>query len=115
MKTFDPNKFTKREERPTVEKVPGIYRTTMSYNKDCQLCYFTLEKGAHLDIHTHEAVQNGYVISGKIVLIQPDGVRIERGPGCGYVFDSNEPHGLEVLEDTEFIEVFTPSRDEYNV
>jgi len=23
------------------------------------------------------------------------------------------PHGAEILEDSEFIEVFTPSRDEY--
>jgi hypothetical protein len=30
-----------------------------------------------------------------------------------YVFNSNEKHGALILEDTEVIDVFNPSRDDY--
>ena len=37
----------------------------------------------------------------------------EVGPGDGYLFAGQETHGAEVLEDSEAIECFAPTRPEY--
>jgi quercetin dioxygenase-like cupin family protein len=94
---------------------PGIDRVTMSYNDQNMLCYFYLKKGAVLELHTHEAVQNGFVIKGRVRFFKKDGSGFEVSAGDGYIFDSNEPHGSEILEDSEFIECFSPMRPEYAV
>jgi quercetin dioxygenase-like cupin family protein len=105
--------LTRLNERKKVEMLPGIYRITMSYNDESMLCYFTFEKGASIPLHKHEAVQNGFVIKGKVRFLQEGGESIITEAGDGYIFGSNELHGSEVLEDTELIECFTPMRPEY--
>ena len=78
------------------------------------LCHFRMRQGATIPLHSHPAVQIGYVISGR--------VRFSRGeesfvvePGGSYVFGTGEPHGALVLEDAEVVECFTPQRPEYAV
>lgn len=78
------------------------------------LCHFTLSKGAIVPRHDHVAVQNGYVLKGKVKFFrgnEENSFIVE--PGDGYLFDSEEYHGAEVLEDSEVIECFTPMRSEY--
>jgi len=100
-------------EAKTVEMMPGIFRTTLVYNDDLMVCHFTMKKGARIPLHKHEAVQNGYMIKGKVRFFTETNDSIIVEPGCGYIFDSNEAHGSEVLEDSELIESFTPARPEY--
>lgn len=92
---------------------PGIERVTMSYNDQNMLCYFYLKAGTGLPLHDHLAIQNGFVVKGKLRFFKADGSSILVGPGDGYIFDSNEAHGSEVIEDSEIIECFTPMRPEY--
>jgi quercetin dioxygenase-like cupin family protein len=101
-----------RQEQAAVENPPGILRTTLSWNEQSMLCHFRMTKGARIPLHDHPAVQNGYLISGR--------VRFHRGAetfiavaGTGYCFASGEQHGAEVLEDSEAVECFTPARIEY--
>ncbi|HHX01977.1 MAG TPA: cupin domain-containing protein [Firmicutes bacterium] len=103
------------QEQKPVEMMPGIFRTTLAYNDQLMLCHFQMKKGAKIPLHSHEAVQNGYVIKGKVRFFTKDGRDIIVEPGSSYVFDSYEEHGSEVLEDTELIESFTPMRPEYVV
>lgn len=100
-------------QQKQTEMFKGLFRTTLSYNKDLMLCHFTMKKGASVPLHNHEAVQNGYVIKGKLRFFNKDGESIIVEPGDGYIFDSNEYHGSEALEDSEFVESFTPMRPEY--
>jgi len=104
---------TRLSKLRTVEFMPGIFRTTMSYNENSMLCHFRLTRGASIKLHHHAAVQNGYVIKGKVRFLKEGGKSFIVGNGDGYIFGSNEPHGSEVLEDTELIECFTPMRPEY--
>jgi quercetin dioxygenase-like cupin family protein len=101
------------ETDTTVEMMPGIYRTTKSFNETIMLCHFQFKKGAEIPLHNHDAVQTGYVISGKMKLFKGDGSSFIGDPGSGWVFNSNEPHGAEALEDSEVIECFSPMRPEY--
>jgi quercetin dioxygenase-like cupin family protein len=101
-----------RETRP-VEGPPGIHRTTIAYNDALMLCHFHLEKGVEIPFHSHAAVQNGYLISGRLVLKWPSGRQFIAEPGSGWCFASNEMHGAAALEECEAIECFNPARPEY--
>ena len=105
--------ISKKETGTTVEMLPGIYRTTMSYNETIMLCLFQFKKGSKIELHKHDAVQTGYLISGKMKLFKEDGSSFIGESGAGWVFNSNEPHGAEALEDSEVIECFAPLRPEY--
>lgn len=105
--------LTKLDDHKPVEMLPGIFRTTLAYNDKLMLCHFTMKKGAVISLHNHKAVQIGYVIKGKVRFFTKDNDNIIAEAGSSYVFASEEYHGLEVLEDTELIECFSPMRPEY--
>ncbi len=112
------NKITDLASRNEVELRPGLTKINLSYNNETMLCYFKMKKGTILPIHNHAAVQNGYVLSGKLKyqLADKDKNVYEEGvigPGGGYVWDAWEYHSTEALEDMEFIEFFAPMRPEY--
>jgi quercetin dioxygenase-like cupin family protein len=105
--------FCRVGKNPPVEIRPGITRSTLVYNNDNMLCYFHEKPGARVDLHTHYAVQSGYVIKGKVKFFDAEGNERILGPGDGYLFNSNEPHGSVALEETVLVESFTPTRPEY--
>ena len=100
-------------ESPAVENPPGILRRTLAHNDQLMLCHFELRKGARIPLHEHLAVQNGYLIRGRMRMFWEDGRELLAEPGTGWCFASHERHGAEVLEDSEAIECFTPARPEY--
>ncbi len=95
-----------------VEMLPGIYRKTLVYNNNMMLCYFSLDKNSYIPLHSHKEHQIGYVITGKLQFETEKGNTVV-GAGDSYVFESNEKHGATILEDSEVIDVFSPSRDDY--
>jgi quercetin dioxygenase-like cupin family protein len=101
------------QDREAVENPPEIWRTTLAFNDQTMLCHFQMKKGASIPLHHHPAVQNGYVIKGKLRFLQEDGTSFIAEAGCGYAFGPDEPHGAEVLIDAEVIECFSPKRPEY--
>lgn len=101
-----------KNDVPPVVALKGITRKTLVFNKETMLCNFDMEKGAQIPLHSHIHVQIGYVISGKIRFFTTKGEFIAK-PGDSYVFNSNEQHGADILENTEAIEVFAPCREEY--
>jgi quercetin dioxygenase-like cupin family protein len=107
------NAVARRAEVPGVENPPGVIRRTLSYNEQSMLCHFHLHAGARIPLHHHPAVQNGYVIRGKVRFVGRGGSSFVAEAGCGYVFASNEPHGAEILEEAEVVDFFTPMRPEY--
>ncbi|MDC7244506.1 MAG: cupin domain-containing protein [Sphaerochaetaceae bacterium] len=98
---------------PKIERAPGIQRVTLTYDKDTMMCYFYLEKGSTLEMHTHVQSQNGIVMKGRINFIKGNGDILELKAGDAYYFASDDPHGSQVLEDTELLECFTPCREDY--
>lgn len=102
-------------EEPTIEFKPGIWKTTLAYIGESMLCHFQMKKGSTLALHEHEAVQNGFILSGRIEFFKEDGSSFVVGAGDGYVFGSYELHGSKALEDVDFIECFNPMRPEYVV
>ena len=99
------------DDAVAVENPPGVVRKTLAYNKETMLCHFTLQKGARIPLHNHEAVQIGYVVSGHARFLGDN--EFEATAGESYCIDSGVTHGTEALEDTVYVEVFSPSREEY--
>ncbi len=95
-----------------IKIVEGVFRKTLAYNDSVMLCHFLLEKDAKIPLHNHEEYQIGYIINGKVNFLTENGEFIAR-TGDSYVFDSYEKHGAFILEKSEIIEVFHPSRDDY--
>jgi quercetin dioxygenase-like cupin family protein len=62
--------------------------------------------------HTHPHEQAGYVISGRYRQTVA-GASHELGVGDSYAIPGGIEHAMEVLEDGEVIDVFTPPRDEF--
>lgn len=108
MKRYTVNKY---EVQPT-KALEGVYRRTLIYNDNMMLCLFILKKGAEIPLHNHKETQIGYIISGKLKFFTEDNEFIAK-EGDSYVFNPNEKHGASILEDTEVIDVFNPSRDDY--
>lgn len=99
---------------PGVEGPDGIFRRTLVHNDQVMLCHFELKQGAKIPLHNHPPAQIGYVVSGRVRFVSdrnPDGFEVK--PGDAYVFGPHEKHGAEALEDSVFVEVFSPSRPEY--
>ncbi|MBN2860080.1 MAG: cupin domain-containing protein [Sphaerochaetaceae bacterium] len=98
---------------PRVQRAEGIERVTLTYDEETMMCYFYLKKGSVLEMHTHVQSQSGIVIKGRINFHKGDGEVLELTAGDAYYFASNDPHGSTVLENTELLECFSPSRDDY--
>ena len=103
----------RKESGKTVEFLPGIFRTTLCYDEKTMLCHFDLRQGAQIPLHHHTAVQNGYIIKGKVKFYKGDGSSFMAEAGTGYLFASDEPHGADIIEDAEAVECFSPMRPEY--
>jgi quercetin dioxygenase-like cupin family protein len=97
-----------------VEKPAGVIRKTLAYNDEALLCHFTLKKGAQIPLHNHRATQIGYIVSGQArFLAEKPEDEFTGGAGDAYVFSAFVKHGAVALEDTIYVEVFVPVRDEY--
>jgi quercetin dioxygenase-like cupin family protein len=103
-----------KDEVVVKEGPEGIFRRTLSWNDQAMTCHFTLTRGATIPLHHHPAVQSGYVLRGKVRFYRgDDGETFIAEAGTSYVFDPEEKHGVDVLEETEIVEFFTPLRAEY--
>lgn len=98
---------------PKVSRAKGIKRVTLTYDKDNMMCYFYIEKGAELATHTHPESQIGIVIKGRVDFVKGNGEVLELVAGDSYYFAPMDPHGLKAHEETELIECFAPSRNDY--
>ena len=101
-----------KEDIQLIKSLEGIYRRTLIYNDDLMLCLFNLDKGAEIPLHYHKENQIGYVIKGKIKFLTESSDFIAN-QGDSYIFNSNEKHGALILEDSEVIDIFNPSREDY--
>ena len=105
---------TNVQKAKPVEKPEGVVRKTLAYNEEAMLCHFVLKKGATIPLHDHLATQIGYIVSGKArFLAEKAQDEFVGGPGDAYVFSGFVKHGTVALEDTVYVEVFVPVRDEY--
>ena len=76
-------------------------------------CELTFEKGAVGAPHSHPHEQIGYIISGKLVYQEAGQADKILETGDTYYVAPNVVHGVQILEDTKLLDIFTPMREDF--
>ena len=93
------------------EVTPGIVRQFVSGER-VSVAKFLLAGGTSVPSHLHENEQVSYVVRGALKFRFPDREVMVRG-GELIVIPSLVPHGVDVVEDSEAIDVFNPVRQDW--
>jgi len=91
----------------------GVKRVIKKWINDLMVVELTWGKGMTGAVHTHPHRQCGYVLKGRFqATINGENAILELGD-CFYV-EANIPHGLTALEDDSvFLDIFTPHREDF--
>ena len=105
--------FVENKNIPTTDLGGGVQRKVLAYSKNLMTVELRFEKGAVGAPHSHPHEQIGYIISGKLVY-QEDG-REDKilETGDTYYVAPNVVHGVQILEDTKLLDIFTPMREDF--
>jgi len=104
--------FTKTSNLGYQEKLKGVMLKTLVYGEKTLMASITLKKGGIIPAHQHLHEQSGFLISGRLdFVVNEDHIIVE--PGDSWTFLANIPHGVEALEASSIIEVFSPVREDY--
>jgi quercetin dioxygenase-like cupin family protein len=104
--------FYRKHETGYREALEGVRFKTLAYGEKTLLAEFRLSQGSKVPQHSHPHEQTGYLVSGRL-RFQMGGKTIDAGPGDAWNIEGNIEHGVEVLEDSLVIEVFSPKREDY--
>ena len=67
-----------------------------------------------INMHTHDFDQITHMLAGKLRwVIEGEETRVV-GPGDVMVMPAGVPHGGEVLEDAEYLDIFAPGRQDFS-
>ena len=91
----------------------GVKRKVLSYSQNLMACELTFEKGAVGAPHSHPHEQIGYIISGKLVYQEAGQADKILETGDTYYVAPNVIHGVQILEDTKLLDIFTPMREDF--
>ena len=104
--------FTKHTEAEYKEMLEGVEMKTLAHGEKTLLARFHLKKGAAIPLHGHIYEQTGFMVSGKMrFTIGTE--QFECSPGDTWCIPGDVEHGVEVLEDSVVVEVFSPVREDY--
>ena len=91
----------------------GVKRKVLSYSQNLMACELTFEKGAVGAPHSHPHEQIGYIISGRLIYQEEGQADKILETGDTYYVAPNVIHGVQILEDTKLLDIFTPMREDF--
>jgi len=104
--------FYKKNTREYINLIDGVKFISLVNGNKTHMTEFRLEKGSTIPLHSHPQEQTGYLVSGRLKFTVSNET-IEAQPGDAWNLDSDIEHGVEVLEDSLVIEIFSPPREDY--
>jgi quercetin dioxygenase-like cupin family protein len=104
--------FTSRDAVSAVKMLDGVERRTLVHGERTLLAEFALKKGFAIPLHSHPHEQTGYLVSGHLRFTVGQET-IDTRPGAGWSVPGGVEHGVEILEDSIVVEVFSPVREDY--
>lgn len=90
----------------------GVRRKVMTYTDSLMGVYVEFKQGAVGAIHSHPHVQFTYIQSGSFNVHIGSETRVLSG-GDFYYIPPDVAHGVEALEDSILLDVFTPMRSDF--
>lgn len=91
----------------------GVSRKVLSYSENLMAVELHFVKGAVGAKHSHPHEQIGYIASGKLIYQEDGSGDKELQTGDTYYVSPNVVHGIQVLEDTVLLDIFTPMRKDF--
>jgi quercetin dioxygenase-like cupin family protein len=105
-------KIYKCGEMRTKDDRPGM-KAAIVHGVGLSLTRWEMQKGADLPDHSHPHAQITLVVSGSI-RFRPDSEEPYTAVAGDYlIFEPNERHGGEALEDTVAVDAFSPAREDF--
>ena len=104
---------TENKNIPAADLGGGVTRKVLSYSPKLMAVELHFEKGAVGAPHSHPHEQIGYVISGRLVYHEEGCEDKILGSGDTYYVAPNAVHGVDILEDTMLLDIFTPMREDF--
>jgi len=105
-------RFIKFADIASTDVAPGMRRKIMAYGPDLMSVYVEFKKGAIGALHKHPHRQISCVVKGSFK-VHIDGETQILKTGDHYYIPANIEHGVEALEDSPLIDMFTPRRDDF--
>ena len=105
--------YTENKNVPAKDLGGGVMRKVLSYSRNLMACELTFEKGAVGAAHSHPHAQIGYIISGRLVYQEAGQADKILETGDTYYVAPNVVHGVQILEDTKLLDIFTPMREDF--
>ena len=90
----------------------GLSRQVLAYSDNLMLVRHQMEKGWIGARHSHPHEQLVYIIRGHIQF-SAEGKAFHAHTGDSFVVPGGIEHQASALEDSEVLDIFTPSREEY--
>lgn len=105
--------FTENKNIAARDLGGGVTRKVLSYSQNLMACELRMEKGAVGALHSHPHEQIGYIISGRLVYQEEGKEDKILETGDTYYVAPNVVHGVQILEDTRLLDIFTPMREDF--
>lgn len=91
----------------------GVTRKILSYSKNLMTVELHFPKGGVGAKHSHPHEQIGYIVSGSLVYQEEGCEDKELHTGDTYYVKPGAVHGIEALEDTVLLDIFSPMREDF--
>jgi quercetin dioxygenase-like cupin family protein len=112
MNVLKDQRFISAPEISWEDVAPGMRRKIMAYGDDLMAVYVEFKKGAVGALHNHPHRQVSYVQSGSFQVHIGNETKLLKG-GDFYYIPADIIHGVEALEDSILLDVFTPVREDF--
>jgi quercetin dioxygenase-like cupin family protein len=96
---------------PSEQMNPHLSRKVI-HTQNMTIARLQLKKGSAVPEHHHINEQVAFVVSGALKFVIGGVEQIVRGGQC-VVIPPDVPHGVEVLEDSDVIDTFSPQRADW--
>ena len=105
--------FTENKSVSPTDLGGGVKRKILSYSNNLMTVELTFPKGATGAKHSHPHEQIGYIVSGSLIYQEEGQEDKILHTGDTYYVAPNIVHGVEILEDTKLLDIFTPMREDF--
>ena len=105
--------FTENKTVSPIDIGGGVTRKILSYSNNLMTVELNFPKSATGAKHSHPHEQIGYIVSGSLIYLEEGQEDKVLCTGDTYYVAPNVVHGVEILEDTKLLDIFTPMREDF--
>lgn len=90
----------------------GVAFELLATGPQCMMTKMHYRVGNRIPFHAHPNEQIGYILFGRVRVLTR-ATAVELGAGDTYSIPANIEHSIEIIEDADELQVFSPPRPEF--